>query len=271
MGNQSKPRVSVIMTAYNNKDTISEAIDSLLAQTYLDWELIVCDDASTDNTYNIVKAYLDKYPNKIVLLSNVWNCGAAYGRNHCIQHSRGEYLAILDGDDIAMPDRLEKQVAFLDEHPEYAIVGSNAIIFDRKKAWKTREMPKGPIKRDFLNNRVFINSSTILRRSVVIEVKGFTVNEHTRRGQDTELWSKLYGKGYNGYNIQENLIKYREDEAEYKRRGVRKNWQHYLHLNLRVIKNLGLPKWYYSYVVITIIRGLMPEFIYNLYHRARSK
>ena len=117
-------KVSVIMGIYNCGPTLQEAIDSILAQTYSNWELILCDDGSGDNTYAIADEYRRKYPDRIVLLRNESNTGLNHTLNRCLEVATGDYVARMDGDDISLPDRFEKQVMFLDAHPEYTIVKS---------------------------------------------------------------------------------------------------------------------------------------------------
>ena len=126
----SKPLVSVIMGIYNCEKSIEAAIESILQQTYDNWEMIMCDDGSNDDTYLVASGYRDDYPEKIVLLKNGCNRGLNYTLNHCLRYAKGEYIARMDGDDISLPTRLEKEVRFLDEHPHFAIVSCPMIYFD---------------------------------------------------------------------------------------------------------------------------------------------
>ena len=103
-------KVSIIMGIYNCQDTLPEAIDSILEQTYTNWELILCDDCSTDNTYSIAEQYKNKYPEKIILIRNSENKKLAFTLNHCLEYATGEYVARMDGDDISAPNRFEKQL-----------------------------------------------------------------------------------------------------------------------------------------------------------------
>ena len=108
------PTVSVIMGIYNCEKTLSDAIDSIINQTYSDWELIMCDDGSTDNTYQIATKYSEK-DNRITVIKNDTNSGLAFSLNHCLKYAKGEYVARMDADDISLPNRFEKQVAFLNK------------------------------------------------------------------------------------------------------------------------------------------------------------
>ena len=128
-------KVSIIMGIYNCATTLPEAIDSILAQTYSDWQLILCDDGSKDDTYVVAKAYQERWTNKIILLQNEENMGLNHTLNRCLRVATGEYVARMDGDDVSLPTRLEKEVAFLDAHPEYAIVSTPMIFFDENGNW----------------------------------------------------------------------------------------------------------------------------------------
>ena len=122
-------RISVLMGIYNCASTLSEALDSLYAQTFQDFQIILCDDGSKDDTYAIAKRYAEQHTN-IILISNDENKGLNYTLNHCLEYADTEYCARMDGDDISLPTRFEKEIRFLDSHPEYAIVSCPMIYFD---------------------------------------------------------------------------------------------------------------------------------------------
>ena len=109
---QGKNKVSILMGIYNCADTLSDAIDSIIKQTYVNWELILCDDGSQDDTYQVALKYQEKYPDKIILLKNKKNIRLAASLNRCAQYATGEYVARMDGDDLSLPNRFEKQVFF---------------------------------------------------------------------------------------------------------------------------------------------------------------
>jgi len=146
------PKVSIIMGIFNCAETLPEAIDSVLAQTFSDWQLILCDDGSKDNTYGIAKEYQGRFPEKILLLQNERNMGLNHTLNRCLQVVSGEYVARMDGDDISLPTRIEKEAAFLDAHPEYAIVSTPMIFFDEHGDWGRSYAIEEPTKRDFIKH-----------------------------------------------------------------------------------------------------------------------
>lgn len=127
-------KVSIIMGIYNCADTLEKAIESILQQTYDDWELIMCDDGSMDSTYEIATRFSRQYEN-IITFQNEKNMGLNYTLNECLKKAKGEYIARMDGDDISLPTRLEKEVTFLEQHKEYAIVSTNMVYFDENGDW----------------------------------------------------------------------------------------------------------------------------------------
>jgi len=123
------PQVSVIMPAYNAEKYIGEAIESILNQTYKDFELIIVNDASTDSTGSIIKTYAEK-DERIVVLENEQNLNIAGSLNRAISAAKGEFLARMDADDIALPERLEIQSKAMQENPKVAVVGNDINLID---------------------------------------------------------------------------------------------------------------------------------------------
>ena len=196
-------KVSVIMAAYNAEKYIEEAIRSVLNQTLQDFELIVINDGSKDQTLNAIKSISDK---RIVII-NQDNSGAANARNSGLRSSKGEYIAILDADDVALPDRLKKQVDFLDASPEYGIVGGNASVIDKDGIFVTNtnqvldwhsikmKLPASP----------FIHS-TVMFRSSLIRTIGMYPDITT--SEDALFFLKI-SKVSKMINLQDYLINYR--------------------------------------------------------------
>ena len=122
-------RISVLMGIYNCASTLVEALDSLENQTYKDFKIILCDDGSKDNTLQVAQDYAKRFDN-VIVIQNGRNKGLNYTLNHCLKYADTEYVARMDGDDISLPTRFEKEIAFLDAHPEYAVVSAPMIYFD---------------------------------------------------------------------------------------------------------------------------------------------
>ena len=264
-------KVSIIMGIYNCALTLSEAIESILNQTFSDWELILCDDGSVDNTYQVAEQYKVKYPEKIVLLKNKENRGLNYTLNRCLKVAKGTYIARMDGDDISLPTRLEKEVDFLDAHPEYAIFSTPMIFFDEKGDWGRSYPIKKPIKKDFIKHSpVFCHAPCMIRKEAYLDVGGYTVDKHMLRFEDVNLWYKLYAKNYVGYNLDEPLYKMRDDLNASKRRSLksRMNGVYVTYIGFRLFH---FPWYMYPYVILDffkhLIKGLMPEKVYLLFHK----
>ena len=168
------PRISVIMGIYNCATTLSEALDSLLAQTYQDFKVIMCDDGSKDNTIEVAQCYVDKYPGKFILLKNEKNLKLAATLNHCLKYVDTEYVARMDGDDLSVPERFEKEIEFLDDHPEYALVSCPMIHFDENGDFRKGKAIEQPTNRDFRFGTPFCHAPVMVRSSVYRLVEGYT-------------------------------------------------------------------------------------------------
>ena len=214
-------RVSIIMGIYNCENTLDEAIQSLLDQTNQQWKLIMCDDGSKDNTYKKAKSYAEQYEN-IILIQNDKNMGLNYTLNHCLEYVDTEYVARMDADDISLPTRLEKEINFLDDHHEYAIVSTPMIYFDEHGDFRVGKGNGEVIKSDFIKGTPFCHAPCMVRSEAYRKVKGYTVAEKLLRVEDYHLWYKMYLNGYRGYNLKEPLYKMRDDRNAKNRRKSKK-------------------------------------------------
>lgn len=159
-------KVSILMPMYNSEKYVQEAIDSVLNQTYENFELIIVDDGSIDSSVEIVEKYNDP---RIKLYKNIENKGLPYTRNKLLSLATGEYIALLDSDDIALPNRLQIQVDFLERNQNVDIVGSSAIIFGKYKIEKASKVITGieDIKCNLMFGNCMINSTVMMRRDFV--------------------------------------------------------------------------------------------------------
>lgn len=253
-------RVTIVMGVYNqhNREELEAAVCSVLAQTLQAWELIICDDGSDREAAKHLKAYENR-DERIRILRHTENLGLAAALNTCIAQAAGKYIARMDADDISRPDRLERQVDFLEKNLQYAFVGTNADLIDQNGVWGTRIMPEQPDRKDFLPFSPFIHPSVMVRREVYLTSRGYFVSRETRRCEDYELFMRLYAQGYRGYNIQERLFCYREDKAAYARRKIRYRLDE-AKVRQRSFKNLGMrgpAVWFYA--ARPIAAGLLPS------------
>ena len=226
----NKDRVSVVISCFNASSTISKCIDSLLFQTYKNIEILACDDCSSDNTFDILLTYSLKYSN-VIVLKNEQNLGAAASRNKCIEISTGEFIAIQDADDFSSSNRIEEQVRFLKDNTEFSFVSSDANLFSDDTYSITGLMKAKhlfPKKKHFLWGPPFIHPSTLFTRVCLEKVNGYRVCEETRRGQDYDMFMRMYACGFIGANLHQPLYWYRLDKTCVKRHGKSSSRNEYL-------------------------------------------
>ncbi|BAL84396.1 putative glycosyl transferase family 2 protein [Selenomonas ruminantium subsp. lactilytica TAM6421] len=266
MGNSElSPRVSVIMGVYNamgRKEQLLQSIHSILNQNYKNFEFIICDDCSEDDTCAFIKK-IAEYDDRIVLLQNERNMRLAFTLNRCLGVARGEYIARMDDDDVSYPDRLKKEVEFLDDNQEISIVGSNAEYIDETGVWGESNEIRYPQKKDLLWGPCFIHPSVMMRKNAIDILGGY--NNSTRRGQDYELWMRLYAAGYKGANIAEKLLQYRWDKEAYKKRKFIYRIEE-AKIRYKGFKKLGLHPRGLLFVIKPLLAGIIPNKIIRLIH-----
>lgn len=261
-------KVSVIMGIYNCEDTLKESVQSIINQTYSNWELIMCDDGSTDNTFAIAEEF-SKNDNRIKLLRNLQNMGLARTLNKCIEASNGDYIMRHDGDDIMVPERMQVQVKYMLEN-DCDMCGSGAYIFDDKGVWGQRTPQRIPSKNLLATRSPFIHPTVIIKKEVLLEVGGYTDNKLTRqRLEDFDLWKKLYSRNYKLHNIQEPLIYFREDRISYNRRKKRYRIAE-TRARLLACKNLQLSYKYRLLALKPLLVMLIPNFLMKYHHYKKA-
>jgi len=207
---ENSTKVTVLMPAYNAEKYIAEAIQSVLQQTFRDFRLLIVDDGSTDNTLQIIQSFSD---NRIDVIHQSHK-GIAAALNKGLLKTASEYIARFDADDICFPERLLQQVSFLDSHPDYIIVGSEAEyisengehLFHFKSVGHTHEQ----IIRKIYSYCPFIHSSVMYKKDAVIKAGGYSVHAHNF--EDYLLWMQLLKSG-KFYNLPQQLISVRFNPA----------------------------------------------------------
>lgn len=265
-----KKKISVIMGIYNCGSTLAIAIESILNQTYTNWELILCDDGSRDETYQVAEKYMRKYPDKIVLLRNKKNQGLNFTLNKCLKAAKGEYIARMDGDDICSPKRLEKEVYVLETEKDIAIVSTDMQFFDETGTWGKIRHPKYPNNYDFIKENPFCHAACLVRREAYEAVLGYTESKWLLRVEDYHLWIKMYAAGFRGKNIHEALYQMRDDRNAYSRRKFKFRLNE-AYVKILAIKTLHLPVYYIVYALRPILVGLLPSKMYDFVHKKRLK
>lgn len=206
------PKISVVIVTYNRASYIGDAIDSVIHQSFLDWELIIINDASTDNTKLILKNYIENDP-RIKYFENSNNTGISTSRNKALEIARGKYMAILDSDDIwADEKKLQKQYDFLEKNQEFALVGGAVITInaDGQEVGRYKNpITDSIIRKVILLRNPFINSSVMFSRDVAIKCGGY---ENYTVGEDYDLFLKMGQLGMLS-NLSDFLVKYRKHDS----------------------------------------------------------
>lgn len=182
------PKVSVVMPAYNAENYIAQAIDSILAQSFRDFEFLILNDCSTDGTEALICAYNDP---RIVYLKNDKNMGVAATLNKGLAAAKGEYIARMDADDISLPERFEKQVAYLDAHPDVTVLGTHVECFSSQGSGPLVQYRGSPaqMRIDLLFSSALAHPSVMLRRQPILELGGYDSSYEGM--EDYELWCRV--------------------------------------------------------------------------------
>ena len=190
--NNSIPKVSVVMSFHNDADYIEEAIQSILKQTFNDFEFIIINDCSSDGSAEIVNQYASK-DERIIVIKNSQNLGLTKSLNKGIQAAKGKYIARQDADDVSLPFRLEKEVSLLESHPEIGLVSCNLYLIDDEGncigQHKRKSDPNIISWYLLFHNHIGGHSQVMYRKQLVGDLGGY--DENRRYSQDYELWSRL--------------------------------------------------------------------------------
>jgi glycosyltransferase involved in cell wall biosynthesis len=209
----SDPRISVILPVYNGGEFICDAIESILAQTFQNFELIIIDDGSTDNSAEKLSTFTDP---RIVLLSNEKNRGLVETLNRGIAAAKGEYIARMDADDISRPERFEAQISFLEKNSGIGVCGTWMYMIHNETVYKHRYLTNELISAALLFTNPIVHPSVMMRRSVFLDrTKAYdTAFPH---GEDYALWVSLLGK--TGFAVLDTpLIEYRAHAEQVSRK-----------------------------------------------------
>lgn len=202
------PKVSIVMPVYNQEKYIKDTLVTLLNQTFKDFELIIINDGSNDKTFNVISSFKDP---RLKLINNQKNKGLVYSLNRGLKESTGKYIARADGDDVYLPKRLELQVDFLDTHPDYVIVGCDALRIDENgKEQGVIDHPENDreIRLQVIKwSNVLLHPAVMFRREIIIKIRGYRPL-FTKGAEDYDLWFRILRKG-KAHNIKKRLIKRR--------------------------------------------------------------
>lgn len=264
-------KVSVIMAIYNCAPYLREAIESILNQTYTDWELILCDDASTDGTYAIAQRYAEQYPDKIILIRNEQNMKLSYSLNHCLEYAKGKYVARMDGDDKCLPERFEKQIAYLKAHPEYDLVGTSMQRFDENGLGKIYPAVDEPDRVSMKRSIPFHHATIMTYKYVYDQLEGYCTLPRAERVEDYDLWFRFFHAGFHGNSLKEPLYIVREDNNVFQRR-KRKYRINGIKTTIYGFQLLNYPKTLMIRSVgVSLLKCCVPNAVYYLYKKRKIR
>ncbi len=262
------PKVSVIMGIYNCADFMGPSIESIINQSFTDWEFIMCDDGSSDNTFEVALEYAKKDP-RIKVIKNEKNMRLAYTLNHCLEVAQGEYIARMDADDISLPERFEKQVAYLDAHPEMSVVASTVMVFDESGDKFVRNLAgEYPLKQIVNISVPFAHPTIMMRKTTYDKLNGYSVSPETMRAEDLDFWYRFRLAGFDGYTIQEPLLRYHESLNDMKKRSF-KAALGTTKINVKYYRLLKVPMHLRPLAYKPLLSAILPDSFMIWYHSKR--
>lgn len=237
---------------------LRRSISSILCQTFADFELLICDDGSSEDA----RAYLSEVAaadSRLCLIRPGGKFSLPEKLNACLAAANGLYIARMDDDDFSHPDRFEKQLAFLEAHPAIAFVGCSVSLCRDGAPFGSRELPEYPQVRDFYMTQPFVHPALLFRREPLEEIGGYSEDDRQLLCEDYDLLLRLYAKGYRGANLPEPLLDYTAPDIRGGRRMCHR-WNEAVTRYQR-FRALGVLPGALPYVVKPIIVGLLPGFV----------
>lgn len=256
------PHISVVMAEYNTDLLhLHQAIQSILNQTYINFECIIVDDGGKNDLQEIVDSFNDT---RLKIVKNNRNHGLVYSLNKGIKAARGKYIVRMDTDDIAEPNRIERLYDFITCHPEYAVVGSRAVEFDGSTIKGILSKRGEKTAKQIASGDVIIHPSALIRKSALEHVGGY---KNFHRAEDLALWCDLLLTGYRLYVVNDILLKYRVTEDDYKKRSLKNRFGE-LKVRLYYYPRLRVRPAAYARIFKSIAAGIVP---YKYVQKYRQK
>jgi len=259
------------MPAYCAASHLKESIESILAQTFTDFEFLILDDASSDTTGEIIKHYARKNP-RIVALRNEKNLGISKTRNALLAHARGEYVAWQDADDIALSHRLATQLAYMETHPEVGISGGSLLFFDGNRDLSVRRYAHhdAQLRAQVLRQSPVSQPTAIIRRSVLEKTGVF--DESLPQAEDLDLSLRI-GRFAKFGNVPQVLLKYRFHSDSVTTKKLRENILSTLRVRNRAVLKYGYQRSFIDHAIHAVtyfFAWLPPQFTYMVFNVLRN-
>lgn len=246
-------KISVIMAVYNTQKYLKEAIESILSQSFKDFEFLILDDCSTDKSYNICEEYAKK-DNRIKLFRNKKNMWISFSRNKLISLTNTNYIATQDSDDISMNDRLKLEFEFLEDNKEYAVVSWNNIIIneDWKKIWYRKY--SNEIKKVILKKSPISQWSSMFRKDIFLKLSWY--DKELNYAEDYDLWLRMYFNWYKIKNLTYFLYKLRIRDWQSKSKKLKETIRNTIFVQKRAIKKYS-PRLSFSDRIYYLLENIL--------------
>lgn len=262
---ENRKKVTVLMAEYNTKkEQLKQAIESILNQTYDNLEFIIIDDCSNEENIKLIESYED---NRIRLIRNGKNLGLAASLNKGIELATTNYIIRMDTDDIAKIDRIEKQVKFAENNPQYSIISGRANFFDDKGIYYTTPKRGEVNKNDFIKGTPFVHPTMLLKKEDIEKIGGYPLY---RRCQDYAMAMSMYANGFKGYIMDDILIDYRMDTDGYKKKKFKYRMLE-SKIRFHYYRKLKISIFQYIYCIKPIVAGLIPKRLMQHYQKNKFK
>ncbi len=235
--------ISVIMPAYNAERTIAESVRSVIAQTYENWELIVVNDASEDDTESIIREF-ERQDHRIKSIKNAKNAGVSETRHRGVEQAEGKWIAFLDSDDIWLEDKLEKQISLQRKtDAKLLFTGSGFMSADRKRMGWVLHVPEEIGYKKLLKQNLLSNSSVLVQKELFLQNEMIGEGMH----EDFACWLNVLKNGCVAYGVDEPLLIYRlspDSKSGNKIKAAKMNWNTYRAVGLNYVSSVYYMAWY---------------------------
>lgn len=257
---QDRPLVSVLMgTLYRQIDTalLERSITSILVQSYPNFEFLICDDGSTTEAVELIDRFAEKDQRiRPVRIGSLFDL--ARKLNICLKESKGTLIARMDDDDYSRQDRFEKQIIWMERHPEISFLGSNVALYQEKRRIGIRRLPGFPTETDFLFRQPYVHPAMMFRRDALLAIGGYSEGKNCVLCEDYDLLLRLYEAGFQGANLSECLLDYTLPAAGKSSRRMCHRWNETM-IRYQHFKKLQLLPGAYPYVIKPLMVGLIPK------------
>ncbi|WP_062051726.1 glycosyltransferase [Bacillus sp. JCM 19034] len=251
-----KPEVTVLMSVYNDEQYLEESVESILNQTYENFEFLIIDDASTDGSYEILKEFAEK-DQRIKLIKNKENKGLSYNLAEGVSQATTKWIARMDADDIAREDRLLLQMNYVAEHPNTDIIGSYVMDIDAKG--NEIELRKVPTTHEKIASLIwtcpFIHPTVLFKKKAIEKVGSYDKN--LRRRQDYDLWFRCQEGKLQFHNIDQPLLYYRATDDYYKKNDIKVQFQQ-VKMGFTGSWKVKASPIAYIGVTVSFLKGILP-------------